>query len=76
MGTPQGQQAFEALGLLVAMRLWKSMWQQRRVRLAVRNDNVGALTAVAKMKAHSASLSLCARELALDLADGTFGPDV
>eukprot|EP00972_Heterocapsa_arctica_P053054 7812916-Heterocapsa_arctica.AAC.1 len=75
-GTSDGQQAWEALAILVALRRWREKWQVLRVRLAVRNDNIGALSAVARLKAHSPALSLCARELALDLADGTFSLDL
>ena len=71
-----GQQAWEALAILVAMRLWRSRWQSRRVCLSVQNDNIGALTVLARLKAKSAALNLCARELALELADGTFLPDI
>ena len=75
-GTNLGQQAWESLAILVAVREWKSHWQQGRVELVIRSDNVGAVTAVAKLTAHSPSLLLCARELALEVADGTFAPDV
>ena len=34
-GSSEGQQTWEALCLLVAMRLWKSRWQSVRVKLAL-----------------------------------------
>ena len=75
-GTHLGQQAREALAVLVAMRAWKEYWCDVRVSLALRGDNVGALTTVAKLQASSPSLRLVARELALEIADGSFAPDV
>jgi hypothetical protein len=65
----------QGIGLLVAIRLWKSMWQQLRVRLAVRNDSVGACGSC-QIEGALGLLSLGARDLALDLAVGTCGPDV
>ncbi len=46
-GTNLGQQAWEALAILVAVREWRPVWMHGRVSLAIRSDNVGALTAVA-----------------------------
>ena len=44
--------------------------------LAIRGDDFGALTAAAKLSARSPALRLCARELALVIATGTFAPDI
>ena len=70
-----GQQAFEALALLVAIRLWLPTFRSERVTVYVRSDNLSALHMVAKMQPKSRSLSIVARELALDLADATYALD-
>ena len=45
-----GQQAFEALGLLVAIRLWLPSFKLERVTVCIRSDNLSALQMVAKMQ--------------------------
>ena len=75
-GDCRGQQCWEALNLLVALRVWWKIWAQHRVRLEVRSDNVAALTMVAHLKAKSPRLNYIAKELALDLCEASFRPDV
>ena len=75
-GANLGQQAWEALAILAAVREWRSVWRHGRIALAIRSDNVGALTAVAKLTAGSPAMGLCARELALEVAEGSFAPDI
>ena len=76
-GDCRGQQAWEALAMLVALRLWATTWLAGRVRLRVRGDSVALLTAVMHMKAAAASsTTLVAREVALDVAEAAYSPDV
>ena len=70
-----GQQAFEALALLVAVRLWLPHFKTQRVKICLRGDNMAALYAVAKMQPKSKALGIVARELALDLADASYAVD-
>ena len=70
-----GQQAFEALALLVAVRLWLPQFKTQRVKICLRGDNMAALYAVAKMQPKSKALGIVARELALDLADASYSVD-
>ena len=71
------QQILEAFVLLVALRLWTDRWRGQRVSLAVRSDNMAALTLVAKMQPHgSPTLGRIAREMALDVAASECSPDV
>ena len=67
-GSHEGQQAFEALALLVAFRLWKPLLLHFRACITFRADNVGVLTVIAVGKGKGHSLETVARELALDLA--------
>ena len=71
----KGQQAFEALALLVAMRLWLPQFKHKRVLVTLRGDNVAALTLVAKMQPKSIPLGVIARELALDISSSKYAPD-
>ena len=76
IGSAEGQQVWEALNLVVALRLWKQRWATERVRLEVRADNVAALTLLANLRGKGFALNLLAREIAIDLGDGSFRPDV
>ena len=76
----KGQQVWEALAILVAVVLWSQAWQQDRIILKVKADNVTALTLLVKMRpspstAHARQLALISRELALHLVDLSFPPD-
>ena len=74
-GTPDGQQIWECLAILVAIDMWSSIWQQNRIVLKVKADNVGALTLLIKMRPGSPKIAIIARELALRLVDLSFPPD-
>ena len=76
VGSSEAQQTLEALAILVALRLWKQSWALVRSTLEVRADNVSALTAVACMRAKGYGVNLVAREMALDLSDGCYRPDI
>eukprot|EP00435_Cladocopium_sp_Y103_P032334 s1069_g8.t1 len=75
-GCHEGQQTWEALAGLVALRHWSMHWQGQRARLHIRSDNVGALVMLTKLKGGSKPLALIAREYALDLGQAQWKPDV
>ena len=75
-GSCKSQQAFEALALLVALRLWLPHIRCTRSVLALRTDNVGALTVMSSLKGKGNALSLIAREAALDLANCSYFPQI
>ena len=75
-GDPRSQQVVEALNLLVALRVWFAKWARERVSLEVRADNVAALTMILHLKGSSPALNAVAREVALDLGNASFRPDV
>jgi hypothetical protein len=76
-GNSHGQQTWEALGMLVALRLWAQEWLSGRVRLRVRGDSITMLTTVLHMNTGSGStLALIAREVALDIAESAYSPDI
>ena len=70
------QQAFEALVLLVALRVWQYTWAKTRCIIHVSSDNMGALSMMCRMQPHSASLGVVAREVALDIADAIYEPQL
>ena len=70
------QQAFEALALLIALRQWRYQWATTRCVLHVATDNMAALAMVCKMQPHSPALNVIARELALDIADALYEPQI
>ena len=78
IGSPNGQQVWESLNLLVALRVWKTFCKPGRVRLFVRGDSVTMLSLMTKMRPppESPGLTLIAKELALDIADGSYAPDL
>ena len=75
-GDHRGQQAWEALCLLVALRLWKHHWRTVRVTLETTGDSISALTMMSTFTARGHTTNLVARELALEMADLSFWPDV
>jgi hypothetical protein len=78
IGSCTGQQIWESLGALLALRTWKLRWLHTRVNLRVRGDNITMLQLLVKLRppSHSDGLGLIARELALDIAEAVYGPDV
>ena len=75
-GCNKGQQTWEALAALVALRLWRPLWKDRRIQLAVRTDNMTVASMVGRLKAGSPGLRLIAAEMALDLAASCYMPSV
>ena len=75
IGDNKGQQVWEALAILVAVDLWASEWQQERIVLKIRGDNVTALTLLTKMRPSGPIMAIVARELAMRLVNLSFPPD-
>jgi hypothetical protein len=76
IGDAMGQQTWEALALLVALRIWAKHWQESRVKLVIRGDSTSALHMLLNLKSKGRGSGMIARELALDFADGTYYPDI
>ena len=64
------------MAVLSALRLWKPWWIHRRANLEVRSDSVSALIMLIKLKASGAGTNTVARELALDMCDALYEPNV
>ena len=75
-GDNEGQQVWELLIVLVALRRWSDKWPFARFSLEGRSDNMAALVATGSLKASTTSSNLIARELALDYGAAAYRPSV
>ena len=75
IGQTTGQQTWEALCILVALRVWHEHWSHRRVSLTIKSDNVAALVLAAQLKAKGPR-RIIAKELALMYAEAAFEPTI
>ena len=76
VGDHRAQQCLEGLATLVALRLWCDKWRRSRVLLHVRGDSITALTMTLELRAAGQTMSLIAREVALDVADALYSPAI
>ena len=75
-GDCASQAVFEALALLVAMRAWLSQWRDERTVALVRSDSLAALGALNKINGGKDIINKVMREVALDLAEGSYIVDI
>ena len=73
-GDAAGQQTWESLAAMVAIRLWRSKWTSERIRITVRGDSIAMLSLVLNMRPKSTQMRLIGQEIALDLAEVSFLP--
>ena len=73
IGDSSGQQTWEKLTVLIAVRAWKDYWLPRKTAITVSSDNMSALALAAKLKETGKS-HLISRELALIYSASTFLP--
>ena len=74
VGDDRGQQLWEALAILVALRLWHKVWRGRRCKLMVRSDSMSALISLAALKSKGEGIQTIAMELALDIGSALYRP--
>ena len=72
IGQDTGHQVWEALCILVAMRLWSSRWLGIQCTLTIKSDDISALVMTSKLKITSSEL--IAQELALLLSEASYMP--
>ena len=75
-GSSVDQQVCESLAMLVGLRLWSGSWKLSRSRLLVKGDSVTALTLVLHCRGTTGSMGVIAREIALDIAESVYRPDL
>ena len=56
IGQSAGQQTWECLAVLVALKLWMSAWADKKCEVRVRSDNYSALSMGASMKIQASPL--------------------
>ena len=71
-GLPDGQSAFEALAVLVALRTWMARWRNSPTEIILQSDSLAALGAAAKAGSQVPSMNMLMQELALDWAEGLY----
>ena len=76
IGEASSQQTFEALAALVALRAWSHLWKAQRCVIKVRSDSISALVVVLRLKTCGKGPGIVAREMALDVAESLYRPDV
>ena len=67
MGNPAGQQIWEALAILTALKTWSKHFASGRVKVQVRGDSVTSLSLASKLSSKSASLNAIGAEISLML---------
>ena len=71
IGDSRGQQCWECLTVLVAIRAFAPIWLQIKTSIKLRSDNMSALTLVAKLKCTGHS-NLIAREVVMIYGKAAF----
>ena len=71
VGDPAHNTLWEAVALLVGLRLWLPR-ANKRVAVRVKSDNIGALRTLLKLTSPKEAMGAIAREVALDIASGNY----
>ena len=72
-GSSDGQQTWEALAALLAIRVWLPEYRDEKLKLVILSDSKATLAVVGKERSKSARLNTIAREKSLDLAQNSQG---
>ena len=72
VGDHKGQQVWESLVALVAVRLWAPRWTGRQTTITMKGDNMSALAMSANLK--NKVSSLINREMSLSMSASAFQP--
>ena len=74
IGDCKGQQTWECLAVLVALRIWKAQWTNKRCEVRIKSDNISALAMSSKMKIRASPL--IAKEIALLYSEAAHEPRI
>ena len=74
IGSPDGQQVWESLAALVALRLWRPIWGRHSLTLRVKGDSMTMLSLIVNLRPSTPQLGLIGREIALEYAQAVFVP--
>ena len=72
-GTADGQQMWECLSILVALRIWWTYWAERKAVVTIRSDNIAALTLGARLKI-TGPCNIIGREISMLYAEASYEP--
>ena len=75
IGDSVGQQAWECLVVLVALKAWYSTWIAKRANITIKGDNISALAMASRMKL-GPTASFIGKELSLLYFEAQFEPEV
>ena len=75
-GDAAGQQVWECLCALIALRQWRRFWVSDRIALRFKADNVTLLTILAKLKCSGPGTTIIGKEIALLVAGAAYRPIV
>ena len=75
VGEARFQALLENMALLIAVRMWASLWVKTRLAVCLRSDSMAAVGAWAKERSSNTAINMITRELCLDLAEGKFTVD-
>ena len=73
-GSADGQQAWECLAALVALRQWRHVWGQRSLTLRVKGDSMTMLSLIVNLRPSTPQLGLIGMEIAMEYAQAVFVP--
>ena len=73
VGDSAGQQIWECLVVLIALKVWTDFWLPRKTAITIRSDNYSALAMTARLKVPS-SANIIGREVALIYSQACFEP--
>ena len=74
VGDCAGQQCWESLSIMVALRLWGPALQAMRYSIKVKSDSVVGLVMAGKLKARGPATNQIAREVAMDIGASLYEP--
>ena len=72
-GSADGQQMWECLSILVALRIWWSYWADRKAIVTIRGDNIAALTLGARLKI-TGPCNIIGREISMLYVETAYEP--
>ena len=72
IGEDTGQQTWESLVVLVAVKCWGPQWKNHSTAITLQSDNMAALALAAKMNGKASKI--ISRELALAMSASSFAP--
>ena len=70
-GSADGQQMWECLTILVALRIWWSYWADRKAIVTIRGDNIAALTLGARLQI-TGPCNIIGREVSMLYAEAAY----